>query len=67
MCCFKDTEEDQTCLEDFQECIEEYQECLDVVHICIDEENSFNHSLAPRKWRIFWPKSKQCSKQHNEC
>ncbi|KAJ8985929.1 hypothetical protein NQ317_010686 [Molorchus minor] len=39
-----DTEEDQTCLEDFQECIEDFQECLDVVHICIDEENSFNHS-----------------------
>lgn len=43
---FQDTEDDQTCLDDFQECIEEYQECLEVVHICIDEENSFNRSAS---------------------
>ncbi|XP_060536240.1 uncharacterized protein LOC132708127 isoform X2 [Cylas formicarius] len=40
----QDTEEDNTCLDDFQECIEEFQECLDAVHICIDDDYSFNHS-----------------------
>lgn len=40
----QDTEEDQTCLDEFQECIEEYQECLEVVQICMYEDNSFNHS-----------------------
>lgn len=41
---FQDTEDDQTCLDDFQECLEEYQECLEVVHICIDEDTPFNNS-----------------------
>ncbi|XP_018562812.1 uncharacterized protein LOC108904661 [Anoplophora glabripennis] len=54
----QDTEEDQTCLEDFQECIEEYQECLDVVHICIDEENSFNHSPCTSQVEDFGQKVK---------
>lgn len=40
----QDTEEDQTCLEDFQECIEEFQECLDAMNICIDDENSCSQS-----------------------
>ncbi|XP_074036607.1 multiple PDZ domain protein isoform X3 [Leptinotarsa decemlineata] len=56
----QDTEEDQTCLEDFQECIEDFQECLDVVHICIDDDNSFNHSACSSQVEDFGQKS-NCS------
>lgn len=41
---FQDTEDDQTCLEEFQECLEEYQECLEVIHIGVEEDTSFNTS-----------------------
>ncbi|KAJ8925775.1 hypothetical protein NQ315_009623, partial [Exocentrus adspersus] len=60
-----DTEEDQTCLEDFQECIEEYQECLDIVHICIDEENSFNHSPCSSQVEDFGQKAQAKPAQIN--
>nr|XP_023021603.1 patj homolog [Leptinotarsa decemlineata] len=59
----QDTEEDQTCLEDFQECIEDFQECLDVVHICIDDDNSFNHSACSSQVEDFGQKS-NCSQKN---
>ncbi|KAK9877484.1 hypothetical protein WA026_018594 [Henosepilachna vigintioctopunctata] len=40
----QDTDDDQTCLEEFQECLEEYQECLEVMHICVEDDRSFNTS-----------------------
>ncbi|KAG5888596.1 hypothetical protein JTB14_004778 [Gonioctena quinquepunctata] len=60
----QDTEEDQTCLEDFQECIEEFQECLDVVHICIDDDNSFNHSPCSSQVEDFGQKDHCAHNNH---
>uniref|UniRef100_A0AAR5PTV3 PDZ domain-containing protein n=1 Tax=Dendroctonus ponderosae TaxID=77166 RepID=A0AAR5PTV3_DENPD len=53
----QETEEDQTCLEDFQECIEEFQEDLVSVPIFIEDEHSFNHSPCTSQVEDFGQKN----------